>query len=71
MLGAELIVSHQSPIILPSSTNLGSDHVLFISSGHDLFDSLLVIIFTSGVYFVYCHPCSVYLRCVRFLIGYV
>jgi hypothetical protein len=46
MLGLKL----QSPIILLSSS-LGYGHVLFISSGHDLFGSLLVTILTSGVYF--------------------
>jgi hypothetical protein len=29
---------------------------VFISSGHDLFGSLLVTILTGGVSFVYCHP---------------
>jgi hypothetical protein len=45
MLGAELTVSHRTP----SPTNLGYDHALFISSGHDLFGSLLVIILTGRV----------------------
>jgi hypothetical protein len=45
MLGAESTVSHCTP----SPTNLGYGHVLFISSGHDLFGSLLVTIFTGGV----------------------
>jgi hypothetical protein len=47
MLGAELTVSHRTP----SPTNLGYGHALFISSGRDLFGSLLVNILTSGVYF--------------------
>jgi hypothetical protein len=37
MLGAELTVSHRY------------GHALFISSGHDLFDSLLVIVLTGRV----------------------
>ena len=45
MLGAELTVSHRTP----SPTNLGYGHVLFISSGHDLFGSLLVTILTCRV----------------------
>jgi hypothetical protein len=45
MFGAEIIVSHHTP----SSTNLGNGHALFISSGHDLFDFLLVIILTGRV----------------------
>jgi hypothetical protein len=44
MLGTELTVSHRT-----SSSSLDYDHALFISSGHDLFDSLLVTIFTGGV----------------------
>jgi hypothetical protein len=42
MLGAELTVSHHTP----SPTNLGYGHALFISSGHDLFGSLLVTVLT-------------------------
>jgi hypothetical protein len=45
MLGAEVSVSHRTP----STTNLGYDHALFISSGHDLFGSLLVTILTGRV----------------------
>jgi hypothetical protein len=45
MLGAEITVSHRTH----SSTSLGYGHVLFVSSGHDLFGSLLVIILTAGV----------------------
>jgi hypothetical protein len=45
MLGAELTVSHR----IPSPHSLGYGHTLFISSGHDLFGSLLVTIFTGGV----------------------
>jgi hypothetical protein len=45
MLGAELIVSHRTP----SPTSLGYGHVLFISSGHDLFGSLLVTVLTGRV----------------------
>jgi hypothetical protein len=45
MIGAELTVSHRTP----SPTNLGYGHALFISSVHDLLDSLLVIILTSRV----------------------
>jgi hypothetical protein len=44
MLGAELTVSHRT-----SSSSLGYGHALFTSSGHDLFGSLLVTIFTGGV----------------------
>jgi hypothetical protein len=44
MLEAEVTVSHRTPFI-----KLGYGHVLFISSGHDLFGSLLVTILTSGV----------------------
>jgi hypothetical protein len=40
MLGAELTVSHRTH----SSTSLGYDHTLFISSGHNLFGSLLVTV---------------------------
>jgi hypothetical protein len=43
---AEVTVSHRTPFI-----SLGYGHVLFISLGHDLFGSLLVIILTSGIYF--------------------
>jgi hypothetical protein len=39
----------QSPIILPSLTSLGYGHVLFISLGHNLFGSLLVIVLTGRV----------------------
>jgi hypothetical protein len=35
--------------MLPSSTNLGYGHALFISLGHNLFDSLLVTFLTGGV----------------------
>jgi hypothetical protein len=49
MLGFELTVSHRTP----SPTNLGYGHALFISSGHDLFVYLLVIILTGGVSVVY------------------
>jgi hypothetical protein len=45
MLGAELTVSHRTP----SPPSLGYGHALFISSGHDLFGSLLVTIHTGGV----------------------
>ena len=45
MLGAELTVSHRTYL----STSLGYGHALFISSGHDLFGSLLVTILTGGV----------------------
>jgi hypothetical protein len=45
MLGAEITVSHRTH----SSTSLGYGHVLFVSSGHGLFGSLLVIIVTAGV----------------------
>jgi hypothetical protein len=45
MLGAELTVSHRTP----SPHSLGYGHTLFISSGHDLFGSLFVIILTGGV----------------------
>jgi hypothetical protein len=45
MLEAELTVSHRTP----SPPSLGYGHVLFISSGHDLFGSLLVTIHTGGV----------------------
>jgi hypothetical protein len=45
MLGAELTVSHRTP----SPTNLGYGHALFISSGHDLFGSLLVTVLTGRV----------------------
>jgi hypothetical protein len=45
MLGAEVTVSHRTP----SPTNLGSGHALFISSGHNLFGSLLVTILTGRV----------------------
>jgi hypothetical protein len=46
MLGAELTVSHRT-----CSSILGYGHALFISSGHDLFGSLLVTVLTSGAYF--------------------
>jgi hypothetical protein len=42
-------LKYQSPIVLPSLTNLGYVHALFISSGHDLFGSLLVTILIGGV----------------------
>jgi hypothetical protein len=58
MLGAEITVSHRT-----LSTSLGS--------GHDLLGSLLVIFLTGGVSLIYGHPCTVYLCCVRFLIGYL
>jgi hypothetical protein len=45
MLVAKLTVSHR----IPSPTKLGYGHALFISSGHDLFGSLLVTLFTGGV----------------------
>jgi hypothetical protein len=45
MLGAELTVSHRTP----SPTSLGYGHILFISSGHNLFGYLLVTILTGGV----------------------
>jgi hypothetical protein len=45
MLGTEVIVFHHTPS-LPS---LGYGHVLFISSGHDLFGSLLVTVLTGRV----------------------
>jgi hypothetical protein len=45
MLRAEITVSHHTH----SSTSLGYGHVLFVSSGHNLFGSLLVIILTGGV----------------------
>jgi hypothetical protein len=45
MLGTELTVSHRTHL----STSLGYGHALFISSGHDLFGSLLVTILTGGV----------------------
>jgi hypothetical protein len=67
MLGAEIHVSHRTH----SLTNFGFAHVLFISLGLDLFGSLLEILLTNGVSFVYCHPCSIYLCDMRFLIGYV
>jgi hypothetical protein len=44
MLGAELTVSHHT-----FSSSLGYGHTLLVSSGHALFISLLVIIFTGGV----------------------
>jgi hypothetical protein len=67
MLGAEVSVSHRTP----SPPSLGYGHVVFISSGHNLFSSLLVTILTGGVSFEYCHPCSTYWCGARFLIGYV
>jgi hypothetical protein len=45
MLEAELTVSHR----IPSPTNLGYGHILFISSGHNLFGSLLVTVLTVRV----------------------
>jgi hypothetical protein len=45
MLGAEVTVSHRTP----SPPSLDYGHALFISSGHDLFGSLLVTIHTGGV----------------------
>jgi hypothetical protein len=45
MLEAELTVFHRTP----SPTSLGYGHPLFISSGHDLFGSLLVTILTGRV----------------------
>jgi hypothetical protein len=45
MLGAEVLVSHRTP----SPTNLGYGYALFISLGHDLFDSLLVTVLTGSV----------------------
>jgi hypothetical protein len=47
MLGAEIIVFHRTP----PSTNLGFGNLAFLSSGHDLFGSLLVIILIGGVSF--------------------
>ena len=49
-MGIEICLGlkQQSPIVLLSS-NLGYGHALFISSGHDLFGSLLVTILTGGV----------------------
>jgi hypothetical protein len=44
MLGAELTVSRRTPFI-----KFRLWRVLFISSGHDLFGSLLVTILTGGV----------------------
>jgi hypothetical protein len=44
-----LWLKYQSPIVLLSSS-LGYGHVLFISSGHDLFDSLLVTVLTGRVF---------------------
>jgi hypothetical protein len=52
MLGTEVTVFHHTP----SPPSLGYGHALFISSGHDLFGSLLVTILTGGVSFVPCHP---------------
>jgi hypothetical protein len=52
MRGAKLTVSHR----IHSPTNLGYGHVLFISSGRDLFGSLLVTILTSGAYFCILSP---------------
>jgi hypothetical protein len=51
VLGIEICLglNYQSPIVLPSLTNSGYGHALFISSGHDLFGSLLVTILTGGV----------------------
>jgi hypothetical protein len=52
MMGIEICLglNYQPPIVLLSSC-LGYGHALFISSGHDLFGSLLVTILTSGIYF--------------------
>jgi hypothetical protein len=44
-----LWLKYQSPIVLLSSS-LGYGHVLFISSGHDLFGSLLVTVLTGRVF---------------------
>jgi hypothetical protein len=46
MLGAELTVSHRTPFINKSSYG----HTLFVSSGHDLFDSLLVTVLIGRVF---------------------
>jgi hypothetical protein len=43
-----LWLKYHSPIVLLSS-RLGYGHVLFISSGHDLFGSLLVTVLTDRV----------------------
>jgi hypothetical protein len=67
MLGAESTVSHRTH----SSISLGYGHALFISSGHDLFGSLLVTLLTGGLSFLYCHPGLVYLCRVRSLIGFI
>jgi hypothetical protein len=49
-MGIEICLglNYQSPIILLSSS-LGYGHTLFISSGHDLFGSLHVIVLTGRV----------------------
>jgi hypothetical protein len=49
-MGIEICLglNYQSPIVLLSS-NLGYGHTLFISSGHDLFDTLLVTVLTGRV----------------------
>jgi hypothetical protein len=46
MLVAEVSVSHRTPF----SSSLGYGHVLFSSSGHDLFGSLLVTVLTGRVF---------------------
>jgi hypothetical protein len=50
VMGIEIcsVLNPQSPIVLLSSS-LGYGHVLFISSGHDLFGSLHVAILTGRV----------------------
>jgi hypothetical protein len=65
MFGAEITVSHRTP----SSTNLGFGNLAFLSSGHDLFGSLFVILLKGGVSFVSCHPCLVYVCHIRFFVG--
>jgi hypothetical protein len=45
MLGTEVTVFHRTP----SPPSLGYGHALFISLGHDLFDSLLVTVLTGRV----------------------
>jgi hypothetical protein len=49
-MGIEICLGRkqQSPVVLLSSC-LGYGHALFISSGHDLFDSLLVTVLTGRV----------------------
>jgi hypothetical protein len=51
MLGAEITVSLRTP----SSTKLGFGNLVFLSLGQDLFGSVLVIILTGRVSFLYCH----------------